>query len=246
MALMAAHGEITPMPDAAIFADTGDEPSWVYETLSWLKSGNVLPFPVHIAQRGRLSEHMLNGEDAARIPFYVKAGGLSKRQCTRNYKLRPIRREVCKLLGVGPRDYIAPGAVEQWIGISRDEADRMKPSGARFVVNRWPLIELGLTRLQCEAWLRRHDYPVPGKSSCVYCPYRRNDQWRELRDRDPRGFAEATRVDAALRTPENVKRFRGELYVHPSCVPLAEVDLTVPQSPQLNLFANECEGMCGV
>ena len=26
MALMAAHGEITPMPDVAIFADTGWEP----------------------------------------------------------------------------------------------------------------------------------------------------------------------------------------------------------------------------
>jgi hypothetical protein len=27
MALMAAHGEITPMPDCAIFADTGAEPT---------------------------------------------------------------------------------------------------------------------------------------------------------------------------------------------------------------------------
>jgi len=29
MALMAAHGEITPTPDAAIFADVGDEPDSV-------------------------------------------------------------------------------------------------------------------------------------------------------------------------------------------------------------------------
>lgn len=29
MALMAAHGELTPMPDAAIFADTQDEPAKV-------------------------------------------------------------------------------------------------------------------------------------------------------------------------------------------------------------------------
>jgi hypothetical protein len=33
MALMAAHGELTPMPDAAIFADTGWEPKAVYEHL---------------------------------------------------------------------------------------------------------------------------------------------------------------------------------------------------------------------
>ncbi len=38
MALMAACGEITPMPTAAIFADTGDEPKAVYEWLGWLAS----------------------------------------------------------------------------------------------------------------------------------------------------------------------------------------------------------------
>ena len=36
LALMAAHGEIGPMPDCAIFADTGWEPNAVYEHLAWL------------------------------------------------------------------------------------------------------------------------------------------------------------------------------------------------------------------
>lgn len=48
LALMAAHGEIGPMPDCAIFADTGWEPKAVYDHLAWLMSPNVLPFPVHI------------------------------------------------------------------------------------------------------------------------------------------------------------------------------------------------------
>lgn len=47
MALMAAHGEIGPMPDCAIFADTGWEPKSVYDHLEWLMSPNVLPFPVY-------------------------------------------------------------------------------------------------------------------------------------------------------------------------------------------------------
>jgi membrane associated rhomboid family serine protease len=45
---MAAHGEIGPMPDCAIFADTGWEPKAVYDHLAWLMSPNVLPFPVPI------------------------------------------------------------------------------------------------------------------------------------------------------------------------------------------------------
>ncbi|MBK8468120.1 MAG: hypothetical protein IPL32_20085 [Chloracidobacterium sp.] len=37
MALMAAHGEITPIPDCAIFADTQAEPQSVYTWLDWLE-----------------------------------------------------------------------------------------------------------------------------------------------------------------------------------------------------------------
>src|SRR5436305_1172776 len=47
IALMAAHGEITPMPDCAIFADTGAEPAQVYDHFRWLTGPNVLPFPVY-------------------------------------------------------------------------------------------------------------------------------------------------------------------------------------------------------
>jgi hypothetical protein len=36
LALMAAAGEVTPMPTAAIFADTQDEPASVYRWLDWL------------------------------------------------------------------------------------------------------------------------------------------------------------------------------------------------------------------
>ena len=44
MALKAACGELTPMPELAIFADTQYEPSAVYEHLAWLET--QLPFPV--------------------------------------------------------------------------------------------------------------------------------------------------------------------------------------------------------
>lgn len=247
LALMAAHCEVGPMPDAAIFADTGDEPDAVYDHLRWLMSPNVLPFPVHITSTGRLSEKLFQGDDEARVPFHVGAGGLSKRQCTRNYKLRPIRRKVRKLLGVGPKGRIAAGAVEIWVGISLDEAIRIKPSGRDYLTNRWPLIEKRIRRTDCMRWLERRGYDVPPKSSCVYCPYRSDAQWRDLRDSDPAGWQRAVEVDRRLREPDQVARFRGQLYAHRSCKPLDQVDLSTPEDHgQLNLFLNECEGMCGV
>lgn len=247
LALMAAHGEIGPMPDCAIFADTQDEPLAVYEHLRWMMSPNVLPFPVHIVTAGKLSEKMLGGDDEARIPFFVEGSGIAKRQCTRNYKMRPIRQKCRALLGVGPRGYVGPGWVEQWIGISTNEAHRIKPSGFRFITRRDPLIEIGMSRRNCESWLRAHDYPIPPKSSCNYCPYQSAAQWRDKKNNHPTDFEAAITVDRALRAPDQIARFRGKLFVHPSRVPLEDVDLsTWGERGQTDLFGEECEGMCGV
>src|SRR5271157_2200501 len=241
MALMAAHGEITPMPDCAIFADTQDEAADTYAHLEWLCG--VLPFPVHRPTRGCLSDALFSGDDEARIPAFVKGKGLAQRQCTWNFKIRVIRRQVRKILGVSPNGYIPPGSVEQWIGISVDEADRMKAASVRFTVNRWPLIELGMNRRACALWLWEKYRRVAPKSSCVYCPFQGDAQWRRRKESALNDFAKACEVDRRLRSPENIARFGGrELFLHRSCRPLSEIDFTA----QKDLFSNECEGLCGV
>jgi hypothetical protein len=245
MALMAAHGEIGPMPDCAIFADTQDEPPEVYENLRWLRSPNVLPFPVHIATAGKLSERLKGGDEGARIPCFVGAGGLAKRQCTRNYKIRPIRREIRSMLGIGPRGRAEAGAVESWIGISTDEAIRKKPSGSAFVANRYPLIEQWMSREDCKAWLKSHGYPLPPKSACIHCPFQGNAGWRRRRA-DPEQWAEVAALDGWLRQPPQIARFRGELFLHHSRRPLEGACLAEADLPLFGgLFGNECEGMCG-
>lgn len=246
LALMAAHGEIWPMPDAAIFADTQDEPAAVYDHLRWLSSGNVLPFPVHVATAGRLSDALRDGNDEARIPCFVGAGGLSKRQCTRNFKIKVVRRRIRELLGVGLRGYVGAGAVESWIGISTDEAIRKKPSDVAFIVNRHPLIEKWMSRADCIAWLVAHGYPIPPKSACKYCGFQGNVGWRRQRANPP-DWQEVIDLDKWLRLPPQRLRFHGDLYLHHSRVPLAEANIDEPDLPLFGgLFGAECEGMCGV
>jgi len=60
---MAAHGIIDPMPDCAVFADTGWKPTVVYDHLASLTSPNVLPVPVYIVSAGNIRENLI---DAAR------------------------------------------------------------------------------------------------------------------------------------------------------------------------------------
>lgn len=281
MALMAAHGEIGPMPDCAIFADTGWEPRAVYDHLEWLMSGNVLPFPVHIVSAGNIRDDLMAAGDGNRwasIPAFAKAVtpagvvvpvydedddgalieigsrstsretisiGMIRRQCTTDYKIVPIRRKVRELAGLTRKRSPGHAVVEQWIGISCDEIVRAKPSFEAWQIKRFPLIERRMSRRDCLAWLRRHGYPEPPKSSCVGCPFHDNARWRHMRDHDPIAWADAVDIDYALRT--GLRGIRGEVYLHRSCVPLDAADLsTAADRGQLDLWPNECEGMCGV
>lgn len=265
MVLMAARGLITPMPECAIFADTGAEPASVYKHLEWLMSPGLLPFPVRIVTVGNLRDVLLaftRGEGGrgahARPPFFVQnadgSRGMLRRQCTRDYKVDPINNEISRIIGRGKhKRWPKKPVVEQWIGISTDEASRMKDSTIPAIRMRYPLIELGMSRKDCLKWHEATGYPQPPKSACTFCPYRHDDQWRSLRDNDPEGFAEAITVDNALRSGVKWPGIDGSLFVHDSLTPLEDVDLRtnaekgLPEPAyQPNLFENECEGMCGV
>ena len=254
LALMAAHGDIAPPPDCAIFADTGWEPRAVYEQLAWLRSPNVLPFPVHVVNNGSLRDNIFTrrnttGGRFAAVPWYIVnpdgSHGLGRRQCTSEHKLTPLMWKMRDLLGVGRWARIPAGAVEVWVGISLDEVLRMKPARQQWQTSRWPLIDAGMTRRDCLGWLRRHDYPEPPKSACIGCPFHSDRAWRGLRDGSPEEWADAVAVDAALREGDG-RSMAGAEYMHASRQPLDEVDLsTAIERGQGDLFINECEGMCG-
>jgi hypothetical protein len=283
MALMAAHGEITPMPDCAIFADTGAEPKSVYTWLDWLET--QLPFPVHrvMHKEGLLVDLMSTDvkggprDRSVSAPFFTsglvavpvyewsdesgdeeivgyasprQVSGMTRRQCTREFKIQPIERKVRELVGLAkgqraPKQILAT----QYIGISLDEATRMKDSRTHWIEHRWPLIEKRMTRSDCLDWMSDHGYPKPAKSACTFCPYHDDHLWRDLKANEPEAFQQAVDVDNHLRsgTASVARGLNADLYVHRSCVPLQDVDFsTAEERGQLNLFENECEGMCGV
>ena len=183
-----------------------------------------------------------------------KEVGRTRRQCTQDYKLEPIIKEVRRLAGLKPRQRgFADVQVEQWIGISLDEVQRMSASGHRWIVNRYPLVEARMTRGDCVEWLRRHDYPIPPKSSCTFCPFHTDTMWRDMKLNDPKSWADAVHVDRSLRTGKHLS-LKGELYLHRSLVPLDQVDFRNDEDRgQLPIghagrdpFANDCLGMCGL
>ena len=163
MALMTSESAFDRTPDCAVFADTYWEPPSVYEHIESLR--DRLSFPLYVVDNGRsLREDvkaLTNPSDSRTyidIPVYLKGrhgegDGIGRRQCTDNYKVSPIRRRIRELLGLGPRQCVPAGTtVELWLGISTDEAISMKTSRDRWIANRYPLIEAGMSRRDCADW----------------------------------------------------------------------------------------------
>ena len=251
MLLMAAKGEITPRPDLAIFADTQFEPPEIYEHLDWCKTelkrltNNQVKLEITTAGDLRRNEEQgLNvlGQAYNTIPFFTDTG-LGRRQCTTDYKIRPIRRLVRKKLGVLPNKKVPKGVVvEQWIGISTDELERVKESRDKWTVNRFPLIELGMSRGSCLEWFNKNypDRPLV-KSACIACPYHNNSMWRDMKKNQPEIWEEACKFDETIR---NIASNNKEQFVHSSAKPLRTADLGDEKT--MDLFLGECDGMCGV
>lgn len=264
LALMAAKGEVGPMPDFAVFADTQAEPSSVYKWLDWLET--QLPFPVIRVTKGNLTDEILKVRTKEKsiysdkpmtylrtnIPVYgLTPSGEVKpalgRACTADFKVGPIIKEIRKRCGI--RHGQKKITVTQWLGISYDEMQRMKLPSNPWTQHRWPLIEKRMTRSHCKDWMARNGYPEPPRSACYYCPFHDDEEWRRLKTDDPEHFQKAVEFDATYRRlqNENPGGLRIEVYLHKSCKPLDQVDFTDKDAGQLGFdFKSECEGMCGL
>jgi hypothetical protein len=265
LALMAAKGEITPMPDFAVFADTQAEPASVYDWLDWLEA--QLPFPVYRVTKGSLeadsltpakatskAKHYDEGEEYMRrlIPLFgilpngAKTAAIG-RSCTADYKIRQIEKEIIERCGIsrGQKEI----TVTQLIGISWDELQRMKGARLKWTQIRWPLIERRMTRRQCLEWMQLNGYPEPPRSACVWCPFHSDTEWRRLRDFEPIEFQRAVDFDDKIRTLGRKDRaLKMDVFLHNSCKPLSEIDFDSDEQKgqQVWDFQAECEGMCGV
>jgi len=269
---LSEEGEI-PRVDYAIFADVQDEPDWVYRQLDWLRE--YTDIPILTPSIGRLGDDLVNGRSStgrkdtnagdpakrfAAIPAFTahtegEPEGMTRRQCTREYKIsmieRCIRREI---LGLEPGQRVPAGiTVTQWMGFSTDEPGRAARARGRFEQGpKWNKVEFPLlfedvwmSRSECVTSLfRRSGFDWHG-SACVFCPYKSNRHWRFLRDNDPTGWKRACEVDEALRMPGSIasRNYDQSLFVHRSCVPLANAKI---DDNQLPLFQMECEGGCGL
>ena len=258
LCLMADQGLIAggAKPDVAFFADTGWEPPHVYETVAAVR--DRVSYDVEVVSSGKnLAHDVFNGEGIRGhkyipIPVFLKLPDgrqvMNHRQCTSGYKIEPIDKAIRLRLGVAYRKHVPKGTlVVQWMGISEDEALRMKPNRKKYIENQFPLVEHKLTRQDCSNWLTENypDIPV-GKSACVGCPYQSKDAWRKMAADYPVEFAKAVEIDKQMRTEGHNEKV-GDAYLHRRMLPLDEavaIDLSSGSLFEDGLEGEECDGVC--
>lgn len=258
---MILAGEFADPPTCAVFADTQWEPSAVYAHLWKLaEECAAVGFPLYVVATSSLRDDALDpAHRVASMPFFVRnpAGKLARarRQCTKEYKIVPIGRFIRRqLLGLAPGRSPRRGQlVEQWFGISWDEAQRVAMPRVQYMRHRYPLVDRRMTRGDCVRWLADHGHAAPPKSSCIGCPFHGDQFWRELQANAPDEWADAVDFDRSVRRIERDGRtvMSGELYLHRALIPLDEVDMRTPEERgQGALFdgadyAGECDsGYC--
>jgi len=258
LALMAAK-KVLPMPDLAVFADTQAEPQYVYDHLEWLIK--ELPYPVEIVSAGSLTEKCLTERRRIKdgvsympkeIPLFGimpngKITGALGRQCTNDFKIQPITKFLRTRFNIkrGEKNPI----ITEWLGISWDEVQRMKPSRTAWIVHEWPLIDLRMRREHCKQWMVDNGFEIPPRSACSYCPFHSNEEWREIKNNAPEDFKKAVQFDKDIRAKFlKYDKQKMEVYLHRSCKPLGEIDFRndIDKGQQIFDFQSECEGMCGV
>ncbi len=259
MYLMALDGLFPVKPDVAIIADTQQEPPWVYENIWRLAREGGSEIPIVVATAGDMGDACAppdNGKRYASVPFWVAGddgrAAPGRRQCTGDYKIDAVVKAIRTRLGLAPRQRAAGKfSVEQWIGISLDEASRAKPARQKWIQNRWPLLyDVPVSRQGITDWLSDRGWPTVGKSACIQCPWRGAAEYADWRENHPGLFEEACRWDERIRDGRKSRGIERPQYILRTLQPLRDLppieELLRDDSNQLNLFENECEGMCGV
>ena len=186
---------------------------------------------------------------------------MSVRQCTTNYKVKPIIRLLRQLARYPhPCPAPPPASIHQWLGITTYEVHRVRDADRRFLRNVCPLLDLGMNRRDCTVWVQER---YPGRplveSAGIGCPFHIDRRWLELYRKGGEEWSDVVTIDERLRAPD----FPGEPTSHLQEAdaffslhrkgPLAQVIPALDQEPHRNpklpgldadQFGTECNGIC--
>lgn len=205
-----------PRPDIAFMTDTGREraSTWPFVESFIRPALRAVDLELQIIKASDFANLDVYWNDTVLLPGYTdQSGGLGKLSpfCSGKWK-RDVAERWLRSIGIK--------SCRNWIGISLDEARRVRAQHRGWLALWYPLIfAVAMTRTQCVELIRAQGWTgeIP-HSSCYMCPNHADAEWLQMKLEWPEDFALACALEAEVRLKDS------HFYLHPQCVPLAEVD----------------------
>lgn len=200
--IIGMHARGIPI-DLITFADTGAEHPHTYAFIdtfnAWL-AGHGLPTitPVYYTDRDgwrqTLEEDCLRNKCLPSIAYGWK-------KCSLKYKISP-QEKFCNTHPACVATWNAGGKANKFIGYDAGERRRVEHAaiananvGNKKYENHYPLFEWGWSRETCVDIIRAEGLPIPGKSSCFFCPSMKKKEIERLWTENPALFERALALE---------------------------------------------------
>jgi hypothetical protein len=183
-------------PDLIIFADTGAERDQTYRYLGWFDAwltrrgspGITIVRYRTLEGRHRTLEQECTEE--RKLPGAVYGSN----SCSEKHKQRPQN----KFLRSWPpaiAEWKAKRKLVKLIAYDAGELHRAQFYPNTMYEQRYPLIDWRWFREDCDRRIRAAGLPLPGKSSCYYCPNMGDGEILDLRAQEPGNFEKALQLE---------------------------------------------------
>jgi len=179
------------VPDAILFADTGEEKQETYDYLpiinSWLQA---VGFPAVTVVRNK-PKNLKKGFPYQSLGQEVIANRIlpslayGRKSCSLKWKVAPQNKWTNRWQPAV--DYWnAGGKVKKIIGYDAGTKDMKRYAHSKGIIDAkydywYPLVEWGMDRDMCKAAIQRAGLPVPPKSACKFCPATKPEELIEFR-----------------------------------------------------------------
>lgn len=199
--------------DLILFADTGGEQPHTYEFIGvfneWLeKRGLPKITPVYYTDKNGnrlpLEEECLRSKTLPPIAYGFK-------KCSLKHKIGP-QEKFCNNNPECREEWAAGRRVHKYIGYDAGETRRIQHAAPADEANKkyenhYPLYEWGWDRAECVRVIERAGLPVPGKSSCFFCPSMKKKEIQRLWEEYPEIFQRA--INLERNAAENLQTVKG-------------------------------------
>lgn len=215
---------LVPIYDAVIFCDLGFEPPWVKRQLDFTRRScestgiffKVLNTPLYQDFMENFGERR-----TISIPWWTlkEDGHKSKmpRNCTIDYKVNEITKYVrWELLGYKKHQRLKQEDIkahEMHMGFSAEEARRCHENPHRLFTNKFPLVDMGMTRADSYRYILENWGLDTKASACAFCPFHKNYFFRHLKLYYPEEYEKLVGLDNLLRDKNPKPPMDSDLFI---------------------------------